>query len=153
MSSLWNTTIPRNRCTLFVLPSLSEVWRLLQVDVCPLSDTPLKLSFRLRCLAASLPYHISPCRVTMPTGLGRGPGKTVGSGSCQQQLRLTTCKCMQMKRSSHDTCTQEEWTVPFPTEDSGCWIPNTRAPQSFRTHHSFPLLSLIYFLSEKRSPR
>lgn len=73
--------------------------------------------------------------------IGPGSRKTVGSGSCQRQLRLTACKCMQMKRSSHDTCTQEEWTVPFPTEDSGWWV---HCPTHTHPHtHSNPSVPII----------
>ncbi|TNN45274.1 hypothetical protein EYF80_044504 [Liparis tanakae] len=36
-----------------------------------------------------------------------------------------------MKRSSRDTCTQEDWAVPFPTEDSK--LPdNTHTPTQTR---------------------
>lgn len=72
--------------------SLSDIWRLLVwVDVCPLKDVSLKLSSGLIDLAC----HALPCRVTMPTGLGQGPGRqsaleAVSSGSVWQHANV--CK-------------------------------------------------------------
>jgi len=97
------------------------VWRLEVIkDVCPLNDTQIKFSLKQICLAWSLLFSHFAVSYNHVDRIGPGSRKTVSSGSCQ--LCLTACKYMQMKRSSHDTCTQEEWTLPFPTEDSGWWI-------------------------------
>ena len=93
VSALLYTNIHGHGC---FVPSLSDIWRSLAwVDVCPLKDVSPKLSSRLIGLAASLPRHTLPCRVTMPTGLGRGPGRqsaleAVSSSSVWQHANI--CK-------------------------------------------------------------
>lgn len=103
---------------LSIPPSLADVWRSLVLSSAERQLTLVEADLSGR--EPAVPPFAVPCNHA--DRIGPGSRKTVGIGSCQQQLRLTACKYMQMKRSSHDTCTQEEWTVPFPAEDSGWWV-------------------------------
>lgn len=120
---------------LSIPPSLADVWRSLELSSAERQLTLVEADPSGR--EPAVPPFAAPRNHA--DRIGPGSRKTVGIGSCQQQLRLTTCKYMQMKRSSHDTCTQEEWTVPFPAEDSG-WRVHCPTHTLKHTH----TLALIY---------
>lgn len=95
----------------------------------PLSDSSPKPSSRPICLAAGLPYRIFQCHVTMPTGLGQGPGRqsaleAVSSGSVWQHANI--CK---WRGPAMTPAHRRNGLCPFQqrTQDGGCTAQHTHS--------------------------
>lgn len=124
---------------LLVLSSVSDTQRSCELMwVHQMAPRSLKLLLTPMSLAASLLHHILPRRVTMPTGLGRGPGRqsaleAVSSSSVWRHANV--CK---WRGPAMTPAHRRNGPCPSQKKDSRWWTPNVYILKSSRTHHSLP---------------